>query len=55
MLEPAATALGVGADDTKAELTNKLMWGDRSTIGQSTAWDAGRDAPASGQLVDDYA
>jgi hypothetical protein len=30
------------------------MWGDRSTIGQSTLWDAGRDAPTNGQLVDDY-
>jgi hypothetical protein len=54
-LEPAGTALGLGADDPRAELTQKLMWGDRSTIGQSTAWDAGRDAPTNGQLVDDYA
>jgi hypothetical protein len=53
-LEPAATAFSFGADDPKAELTQKLMWGDRSTVGQSTPWDAGRDAPTNGQLVDDY-
>ena len=54
-IEPATTAFSFGVDDPKAELTQKLMWGDRSTIGQSTPWDAGRDAPTSGQLVDDYA
>jgi hypothetical protein len=53
-LEPAATALGIGADDPQAELTQRLMWGDRSAVGQSTPWDAGRDAPTSGQLVDAY-
>jgi hypothetical protein len=30
------------------------MWADRSTIGESTPWDAGRNAPTEGQLVDAY-
>jgi hypothetical protein len=55
LLEPAAKALDVSPDDLKDQRTQKLMWGDRSAIGQSTPWDAGRNAPASGQLVDDYA
>jgi hypothetical protein len=54
-LEPAATTFGLGADDLHAELTQRQMWGDRSTIGQSTPWDVGRDAPTGGALVDDYA
>jgi hypothetical protein len=53
-LEPPATALGIGVDDAEAELTQRQMWGDRSTVGPSTPWDAGRDAPTNGQLVDAY-
>jgi hypothetical protein len=55
MPEPAGKALDVSPDDRKDQRTQKLMWGDRSAIGQSTPWDAGRDAPTSGLLVDDYA
>jgi hypothetical protein len=55
MTEPAAKALDVSPDDAKAQRTQMLMWADRSAVGQSTPWDAGRDARTSGQLVDDYA
>ena len=53
MLEPAGTALDVSPDDLDAQRAQK--WGDRSAVGQSTPWDAGRDTPASGLLVDNYA
>jgi hypothetical protein len=36
-------------------LTEKLMWGDASAVGQSTPADTGADAPTTGRLVDEYA
>jgi hypothetical protein len=46
-------APGPGTDPSA--LTEKLMWGATSAIGQSTPSEAGGDAPASGLLVDEYA
>ena len=34
--------------------TQQRTWADRSAVGQSTPWDAGREAPTNGQLVDAY-
>ena len=53
-LAPAATTFGLGADDPQAELTQQRTWADRSAVGQSSPWDAGRETPAQGQLVDAY-
>jgi hypothetical protein len=53
--EPAATPLGAGSEDVATQRTQQHMWADMSTVGQSTPWDAGRQAPAQGQLVDAYA
>jgi hypothetical protein len=50
-LASLANSLGTDPD----ALTEKLMWGDTSDLTQSTPWDAGRHAPTSGLLVDDYA
>jgi hypothetical protein len=36
-------------------LLAQLQSGDTSDLTQSTPWEAGRDAPTSGLLVDDYA
>jgi hypothetical protein len=52
--DSAATALGAGSEDLETQLTQQRVWADRSAVGQSTAWDAGRDAPTNGQLVDAY-
>jgi hypothetical protein len=52
--EAAATTLGAGSEDLEAALTQQRVWADRSAVGQSTAWDAGRDPRAKGQLVDAY-
>jgi hypothetical protein len=54
MPEAAATTLGAGSEDLEAALTQQRVWADRSAVGQSTAWDAGRDPRAKGQLVDAY-
>jgi hypothetical protein len=53
--EPAATTLSAAGEDLATERTQKRVWADRSAVGQSTPWDAGRDAPTNGQLVDAYA
>jgi hypothetical protein len=53
--EPAATGLGAAGEDLAAERTQQRVWAEKSAVGQSTPWDAGRDAPANGQLVDAYA
>lgn len=53
--EPAAAALGVGSDDHEIEVTQQRTWADRTAVAQSSPWDAGREAPANGQLVDAYA
>jgi hypothetical protein len=50
-LASLADSLGTNPD----ALTEKLMWSDTSDLAQSTPWDAGRDVPTSGLLVDDYA
>jgi hypothetical protein len=47
-------AAAAGAIDPGA-LTEKLMWGDASAVGQTTSTDAGVDAPTTGLLVDEYA
>jgi hypothetical protein len=54
MVEPAAAALGLSINDHQIELTQRRTWADRSAVGQSSPWDAGRDAPAKGKLVDAY-
>ena len=54
MVEPASAALGVSSDDLETQLTQQRVWADRSAVGQSTPWDAGRDARTNGQLVDAY-
>jgi hypothetical protein len=54
MVEPAAAALGISSDDNEAAATQQRTWADRSAVGQSSPWDAGRDTPAKGQLVDAY-
>jgi len=43
-----------GPFDLATQNTQKRVWADRSAVGQSTPWDAGRDAPTTGQLVDAY-
>jgi hypothetical protein len=53
--EQPATDLGAGSEDLETQLTQQRVWADRSAVGQSTPWDAGRDAPTQGQLVDAYA
>jgi hypothetical protein len=54
LAEPAATAIGAGGEDLETQLTQQRVWADRSAVGQSTPWDAGRDAPTQGRLVDAY-
>ena len=56
------TTWPVGSDQQRrrlgsepSALTEKLMWGDTSAIGESPSSDAGPDAPTSGRLVDEYA
>lgn len=53
--EPSANALSAGSEDLATQNTQQRVWADRSAVGQSTAWDAGRDAPTNGRLVDAYA
>lgn len=50
-LASLATSLGTDPDT----LTEKLVWGDTSAIGQSNPWNVGRAAPTGGLLVDAYA
>jgi hypothetical protein len=54
LVEPAAAALGVGSDDHEIEATQQRTWADRTAVADSTPWDAGREGPANGQLVDAY-
>jgi hypothetical protein len=52
--EPAPDGLSAGSEDLATQNTQKRVWADRSAVGRSTPWDAGRDAPTTGQLVDAY-
>lgn len=54
MVEPASAALDVSSDDHEIQAAQQRTWADRTALGQTTAWDAGRDARANGQLVDAY-
>ena len=46
---------GRGPGTQPSALTEKLMWGGTSAIGQSPSSDAGPAAPTSGRLVDENA
>jgi hypothetical protein len=52
--KPGEGRAAAGAIDPGA-LTEKIMWGATSAIGQSTPPDAGDGAPSTGRLVDEYA